>query len=159
MNTTLPKTIIEELRSKAEYIGVSVEEYLLDVLTKDYDSKNAAEKYLSTAMELLKQAREELEKDDLKQASEEIWSTCALAIKAHALARKGKRIESHAELWIYKNEVAKEISSWIRAVFRQADSMHKNFYEGFATREDVEDTLKEVEKLVNAIVQALRKYE
>jgi len=45
----------------------------------------------------------------------------------------------------------------VRAVFRQADSMHKNFYEGLATREDVEDSLKEVEKLVTAINKLIKK--
>ena len=90
MSIILPKTIIEELRKKAKYVGLSVEEYLLDILTKDYNPKSATEKYLSTAMELLKQAREELEKDNLRQASEKIWSACTLTIKAHALAKKGK---------------------------------------------------------------------
>lgn len=37
-----------------------------------------------------------------------------------------------------------------RAVFGQADSVHKGFYEGLATRVDVEDAL-EVEKLVAAV--------
>ena len=41
---------------------------------------------------------------------------CELAIKAHAIARKGRRIESHAELWKYKNEVAKELREWIKRV-------------------------------------------
>ena len=34
--------------------------------------------------------------------------------------------------------------------------MHKNFYEGLATREDVEDALKEVEKLVLTISERIR---
>ncbi|RLE60461.1 MAG: hypothetical protein DRN53_06175, partial [Thermoprotei archaeon] len=40
---------------------------------------------------------------------------------------------------MYKNEIAKEIGDWVRIVFKLADSMHKNFYENLATREDVED--------------------
>jgi phosphate uptake regulator len=51
--------------------------------------------------------------------------------------------------------VARELGDWVRAVFRQADSMHKNFYENLATREDVEDALREVEKLVKAVDEAL----
>ena len=47
----------------------------------------------------------------------------ALAIKAHAIARKGLRLESHRDLWVYKNEVARELGDRIRSVFRQADSM------------------------------------
>ena len=66
------------------------------------------------------------------------------------------KLESHRDLWEYKNEVAKELGEWVRAVFRQADSMHKNFYENVATREDVEDTLKDIEKLVTMIIKALQ---
>ena len=58
---------------------------------------------------------------------------------------------------MYKNEVARELGEWIRVVFRQADSMHRNFYENLATREDVEDVLKEVGKLVAAIMEVMRK--
>ena len=43
-------------------------------------------------------------------------------------------------------------------MFRQADSMHKNFYEGLATREGVEDTLREVEKLVKAVKESIEKH-
>ncbi|WP_460025941.1 PaREP1 family protein [Infirmifilum sp. SLHALR2] len=74
-----------------------------------------------------------------------------MAIKAHALARGGRRLESHRDLWLYKDEVARELGEWVRTAFLKADSMHRNFYEGLATKEDVEDSLREVEKLVSAI--------
>ena len=41
----------------------------------------------------------------------------------------------------------------MRTAFLKADSMHKNFYEGLATKEDVEDALREAEKLVSAIAK------
>ena len=78
---------------------------------------------------------------------------CALAIKAHALHREGRRLESHRELWVYKNRVARELGEWVRHAFMVADSMHKN--EGMATREDVEDALREVERLVESVRKAL----
>jgi len=40
-------------------------------------------------------------------------------------------------------------------VFLKADSMHGNFYEGLATRSDVEDSLRGVEKLVSAISERI----
>jgi len=39
----------------------------------------------------------------------------------------------------------------VRTAILKADSMHRNFYEGLATREDVENSLREVERLVSAI--------
>jgi len=143
------------LREKASSAGVSVEEFLFDILLRDVDPVVGAGKYLEGAEELLEEARKELEEGNLRQASEKIWDACALAIKAHALARKGVRLESHRDLWVYKNEVARELGEWVRIVFKLADSMHRNFYEGLATREDVEDVLREVEKLVESIVRVL----
>ena len=152
----MPEVIIKELRRRARGVGVSIEEYLFDVLMSDKDPIECAGEYLEGAEELVKEAQRELEEGDLRQASKKIWGACALAIKAHALAKRGMRLEFHRDLWEYKNEVARELGEWVRAVFRQADSMHKNFYEDVATREDVEDTLRDVEKLVTTIIKALR---
>jgi hypothetical protein len=43
----------------------------------------------------------------------------------------------------------------VRTAFKLADSMHKNYYENLATREDVEDALGEVRRLVGAVAGAL----
>ena len=140
---------------RAARAGVSIEEYIIDIAARGLDPDEAAEKYLAGAKQLLEEARRELEKGDLRQASEKIWSACALAIEAHALAKKGARLESHKDLWVYKNEVAKELGEWVRTAFLKADSMHRNFYEGLATREDVEDALRDVEKLVKGVAESI----
>jgi len=154
---TIPESIAKRIRGAAERLGLTPEEYILDLVAKDLDPEERVREYITAARDLVARAREELEKGDLRQASEKIWDACALAIKAHELARRGLKLESHRDLWLYKNEVAKELGDWVRAVFRQADSMHKNFYEGLATREDVEDSLREVEKLVKAVSEAVEK--
>jgi len=41
---------------------------------------------------------EELEEGDLRKASEKLWGACALMANAHALAKRGVRIESHRDL-------------------------------------------------------------
>jgi len=147
----IPESTAKRVREAAERLGMTPEEYILELVTKDLNPEERVRDYIEVARSLITRAREELEKGDLRQASEKIWGACALAIKAHALARKGLRLESHRELWLYKNEVARELGEWVRTAFLKADSMHKNFYEGLATREDVEDSLREVEKLVSAI--------
>jgi uncharacterized protein (UPF0332 family) len=153
----LPRVVIEELRERARRAGSTVEEYVLDLLTRDEDPQEAWGRYLEGAVELLERAEAELMRGELRQASEKIWGACALAIKAHALAKKGLRLESHADLWAYKNEVAEELGSWVRTAFKLADSMHKNYYENLATREDVEDALGEVSRLVDAVAGTLGK--
>jgi len=157
MVITIPESIAKRIREAAERLGVTPEEYILELVTKDLDPEERARVYIEAARDLIARAREELGKGDLRQASEKIWGACALAVKAHAFARRGLRLESHRDLWLYKNEVAKEFGGWVRAAFLMADSMHKNFYEGLATKEDVEDSLKEVEKLVAAIGEAIEK--
>jgi uncharacterized protein (UPF0332 family) len=152
---SLPRVVIEELRERARRAGSTVEEYVLDLLTRDEDPQEAWRRYLEGAVELLERAEAELKGGDLRQASEKIWGACALAIKAHAMAKKGLRLESHADLWAYKNEVAEELGSWVRTAFKLAGSMHKNYYENLATREDVEDALGEVRRLVDAVAWAL----
>jgi hypothetical protein len=106
-------------------------------------------------VQLLDRAEAELRRGELRQASEKIWGACALANKAHALAKKGLRLESHADLWTYKNEVAEELGSRVRTAFKLVDSMHENCYENLATREDVEDALGEARRLVDAVAGAL----
>ena len=63
--------------------------------------------YLDQAKQFLKQAEEELNKGDYRQAAEKVWGVTALAIKAHALAKEGKRLVSHGELWEYKRKLEK----------------------------------------------------
>jgi hypothetical protein len=154
---SLPRVVIEELRERARRAGSTVEEYVLDLLTRDEDPQEAWRRYLGGAVELLERAEVELRSGELRQASEKIWGACALAIKAHALAKKGLRLESYADLWAYKNEVAEELGSWVRTAFKLADSIHKNYYENLATREDVEDALGEVRRLVSAVAGVLGK--
>lgn len=57
----------------------------------------------------------------------------------------------HGDLWEYKNRVAKELGNWVRGVFREANSLHTCFYEAWCTREDVEDVLGKVGKLVGEV--------
>ncbi|MEM1611404.1 MAG: PaREP1 family protein [Sulfolobales archaeon] len=151
MSIVISGRIAEMLKRESGRHGLTPEEYLLEILTKDMDPGERAREYIEASHNLVEQAEKELEGGDLRQVSEKIWGACALAIKAHALAKKGLKLESHRDLWLYKNEIARELGEWVKTVFRQAGSMHKNFYEDLATREDVEDVLKEVKKLVTAI--------
>jgi hypothetical protein len=156
MPLTIPERIAERIRREAEKQGLAPEEYILEAITRDLDPDERAREYIESASALLEQAKEELQKGDLRQASEKVWGACALAIKAHAAARKGLVLKSHADLWLYKDEVANDLGDWIRDAFLMADSMHKNFYEGLATAKDVAVALGEVEKLVKAIREVLK---
>jgi uncharacterized protein (UPF0332 family) len=156
MPLTIPERIAERIRKEAEKQGLTPEAYIIEAVTRDLDPDEKAREYIESASTLIEQAKEELRKGDLRQASEKVWGACALAIKAHAAARKGLVPKSHADLWRYKDEVVNELGEWVRGAFLMADSMHKNFYEGLATAKDVTVALGEVEKLVKAIREVLK---
>ncbi len=107
--------------------------------------------YLEEAKKFLEQAKEELKKGDVRQAAEKVWGAAALAIKAHALAKEGKRLASHGQLWEYKRKLEKLFGEWVSDAWAQATSMHVCFYEGWCNEEDVEEALKRVERLVKTI--------
>ncbi|MGC8932409.1 MAG: PaREP1 family protein [Candidatus Methanodesulfokora sp.] len=86
-------------------------EIIIEMLSSDLDPPQLSERCIEGSLDLINQAREELERGDLRQASEKIWESCALVIKAYAAWKHNRRIKSHAELWIYKDEVARELGS------------------------------------------------
>ena len=153
----LSRVVLELLEKKSRENDMSIDEYLLEVLTSDLNPRDRADKYIEASLELLEQARKELDKGDLRQASGKIWGAVALGIKAHAYVKVGRRLSSHRELREYKDKLADELGDWVIVVFQQADSMHINFYEGWATRKEIEKALKEAEKLVKAIAKQLEK--
>lgn len=155
---TIPNSIYKILIEKARENEMTVEEYLIEIITQNLDPTIKAEKYIECALNLLEQARMELDKGDVRQASEKIWGAVALAVKSYALEREGKKLTSHRELWKYKDVIARDIGEWIRDSWMHAASMHVNFYEGWATRRDVEIALNKTEKLVSAIAERLSKF-
>ncbi len=158
MSTTiiLPRTIIEHAKREAEKLGISLEEYLLELISSNMDPKDKALEYVKVAKELLEQAREELRKGDLRQAAEKVWGAAALSIKAYAYWKEGKRLASHGELWGYKEKVSKELGEWVREAWIMASSMHICFYEGWCARGDVEITCRHVERLVKEVEERIR---
>ncbi|MGC9170093.1 MAG: PaREP1 family protein [Thermoproteus sp.] len=152
----LPVSVAERLRRKAVEEGISLEDYVLDRLLSDVDPPGRAIAYADAALELLKTAEEELGKGDLRQASEKIWGAAALAVKAYAYWREGVRLSSHGELWRYKDKIAAELGDWVHDAWAQANAMHINFYEGWATPESVRQAMNRVKKLVEEIVRRVR---
>ncbi len=144
------------MRRKAVEEGISLEDYVLDRLLSDVDPPGRAVAYADAALELLKTAEEELGKGDLRQASEKIWGAAALAVKAYAYWREGVRLSSHGELWRYKDKIAAELGDWVHDAWAQANAMHINFYEGWATPESVRQAMNRVKKLVEEIVRKVR---
>ena len=146
----------ERVREEAEKLGLSVEEYVIELLSQGLDPKDKAVEYVEAAEELLNEAREELRMGDARQAAEKLWVAGALAVKAYAYWRNGKRLSSHGELWEYKRKLVKELGKWASNAWAQANTMHTCFYEKWCAREDVEDALEQVEKLVREVASRIK---
>ncbi len=143
--------VARRIREEARRLGISVEEYILELITRDLDPRDRALEYVEVAKELLKQAREELRKGDVRQVAEKVWGAAALAVKAYASWREGRRLVSHRELWEYLNRIATELGEWVIHAWHDANAMHTCFYEGWCTVGSVEAALKQVGEFVKEV--------
>ncbi len=91
----LPHRLAEKLRREALEKEMSLEEYVLELLTKNYNTEEKAIAYIETAELLIGNARKESKKDNIHRASEEAWAATLLAVKAYAYWREGRRLASH----------------------------------------------------------------
>lgn len=148
--------IAKRVREEAEKLGLSVDEYVVELLSQGLDPKDRAKEYVEIAEELLCEAREELEKSNVRQAAEKIWGATALAVKAYAYWKEGRRLASHGELWEYKRRLEDELGEWVSDSWNAGNTMHVCFYENWCTRKDVEPALKRVEKLVKEVASRIK---
>ena len=61
------------VRKEAEKLGIGVEEYVIEVLSEGLNPRDKAKEYIEIARNLLKEATQELESDNIRQASEKVW--------------------------------------------------------------------------------------
>ena len=147
----VPRSVARRLRAEAEKAGLTLEEYLVELVARELDPPERAREYAEAARDLLEQARDELGKGDVRRAAEKLWGAAALAVKAYAAWRDGKRLTSHGELWEYRRLLERELGEWVYNVWMAANGMHTCFYEGWCTGEDVEKALRMIERLVGEV--------
>lgn len=149
--------LAKRVREEAAKLGFSVDEYLVEVLSQGLDPRDRAREYIEAAEDLLKEACEELEKGNVRQAAEKLWGAAALAIKAYAYWREGKRLTSHGELWEYKRRLEDELGEWVSDSWYAANTMHICFYEGWCAEKDVGNAYKRVERLVKELSSLVKR--
>ena len=147
----LPRSVAERLEREARQAGLSLEEYLLDQALQGVDPSERARAYIEAAEDLLAQSLEEARKGNVRQAAEKLWGAAALAVKAYAAWREGRRLASHGELWEFKRVMERELGAWVRDSWANAVEMHICFYEAWCSGEDVEGALVRVKKLVEEV--------
>ncbi len=145
---SIPRSIAEKLRLEASRLGLSLEEYIIELAVQNLDPPLIAQEYIKAAKELLEQSKQELKRGNVRQAAEKLWGSASLAIKAYIAWKKGKKIMSHRELWEYRRIVEKDLGEWVYDAWMTANGMHTCFYEGWCGIDDVEQAIKRIGKLV-----------
>ncbi len=103
--------------------------------------------YREQAFIYWQQAQDELEKGDLRQASEKGWGAAAQIVKAVA-EHRGLEHKSHRDLF----EVVSSLNNErINAGFSFANTLHINFYEGWLTENLVRQYLNSVGEFVHVL--------
>jgi len=148
ISVKLPRSIVERIERDAKRAGLSLEEYIIELIFQSLDPGERILEYVDVTEDLLEQAMEELQKNNVKQAAGKVWNAVALAVKAYAEWRERRRLTSHGELWEYMRRMVRELGLWVREVWMYANGMHTCFYEGWCDSEDVEETLERAKKLV-----------
>ncbi len=152
----LPRSVASKLEEEARKLGLGLEEYLLELALRDLDPSDRAVEYIEVSKDLLEEARRELERGNVRQAAEKLWGAAALAVKAYAEWRDSRRLMSHRELWEYSKKLMEELGKWVYDSWMAANGMHVCFYEGWCSKEHVEEAIKRVEKLVTEIRKRIK---
>lgn len=94
---------------------------------------------------------------EMEKTSEFLWGSIAEAIKAVALL-KGTELKSHRDLWEYAIGLAKELDDPVLSrTFRDANSLHSNFYEGGLMPAEVEAMVDPTRKAVGRLLSLIPK--
>lgn len=87
----------------------------------------------------------------MRQAGEKYWGAATQIIKVYCKLN-GWHHDGHAKLFQDVGEICKEPDGQkIKEQFGLADMLHTNFYEGWLTKEDIEDYANQSKELIAKI--------
>jgi HEPN domain-containing protein len=112
---------------------------------------DAPEKYLSLSRTYIRQAEEELSREDYRQAGEKAWGAVSTAIKGIA-EQRGWNHRHHQLTGAALRELADEFGQeYLKYWFYTTESMHNNFYEDTWTEAEVEGGVNTARDLLEAL--------
>jgi hypothetical protein len=107
--------------------------------------------YRSAAIHYMSNAHEFLSRRDFAKASEFLWGAVSQSVKAVA-ALQGRELRHHRQLWDFARELD---DPDLFQNFRQANSMHSNFYEAGLPAEEVIDSIGSIGAAVSKLLDLL----
>lgn len=153
------KKLFEKLREEALKKDISMEELVVEILSKvlnhPLDPSEKVELHLKLADKFLREAEEFLAKGDYVQASEKGWGVAAQMIKAVA-AKENLELRSHASLWEYLDKLTENLQDVeLRRLWWTANNLDQNFYESWMTPRDVKYAIEDVKKFAEKLKKLL----
>lgn len=143
----IPKTILERLESEAWRRGLSVEEYIIELLYKDLSPRDKACGYFDAAKDYLDRAFDDIKKGNIRSAADKVWKAATIALRATAHLNNVK-INSYGDIWKYTEKLSKKYGDWFRNAWFSAVAMYVCSYEDWCDRGDVKVAHSEVSKMV-----------
>lgn len=114
-------------------------------------TEELANRYLEMSSKHLRQAQEELGREDLTQASEKAWGATAEALKALAVVR-GSNHKSHGLLRDIATQLYMELGRRsILDLFGTLENAHVNFYEHRFDRDEVQYQIDNCRELLREL--------
>ena len=111
--------------------------------------------YAPQSRHYLENSQSAIDLGELEKAVEFLWGSMALAIKAVA-AFKGIELRSHRLLWDYAREVSRELQEEsIFTAFRDANSLHSNFYETGMSLDILLDSEDRIRQVVGRLISMI----
>ena len=111
------------------------------------------ENHTEVSRQFIDDAEKYLAQGDLLQASEKAWGAAARKVKAIAEDR-GWEHKGHGHLFTAIGNIVSDTGQTeIRRLFREANTLHINFYEGWLTVQDVSESLEAVKELLELLDQ------
>ncbi|AJB41760.1 MAG: PaREP1 family protein [Thermofilum sp.] len=159
LELVLSREIKKKLGEVSVKMEISIEGLALDAfkgMNEGMDPAERAELYLRLSEKYLKDGEELLAKGDCVQASEKLWGSAALMVKALAASRSVS-VSSHGELFSYVRRLGEELGSpELRRLFSVASTLHQNFYENWLSGDVVREYAEDVKQLVWELKKLVR---
>ena len=122
---------------------------------KNGDTLLGPRAYALQSRHYLKNSQAAIDLGELEKAGEFLWDSMALAIKAVA-AFKEIEIRSQRILWDYAREVSRELQQEsIFTAFRDANSLHSNFYETGLSLDILLDSEERIRPAVGRLISMI----
>jgi len=159
LKLAIPKRLEKRLKEESEKASVSIEEIALEALYKglgeELDPSERAEAYKGLSEKYFAEADAFSGKRDYAQASEKLWGSVALMVKAVA-AKRNIIISSHGDLYSFVTRLGTEQKEpELRRLFAVAGTLHQNFYENWLPEEVVKEYAEDVNQLLNKLRKLL----